>query len=388
MGHTLGFAHNFSASRHGNGSVMDYPHPLLRLGADGAVELEHAYGVGVGPWDDFVVAHAYAQFAPGSEAAALATLRADIAKAGYRYSSDADARSPGDAEPDALLWDTGADTLQSFDNLLAVRRKALEGFSLGVLPPDRQIGELEARLVPIYLLHRYQLEAVARLLGGAEYAYSQAGDRVAGTHAVPADTQRAALDRLVATLGAQQLALPANVLDLLAPPATEYLRSREVFATRTAPLFDAFAAVEAATAQTTQYLFAPQRLNRLAWQHARDSGQPGVGDVLDAVFRATWQRAAVGADDLPAGDAVQVAANWVVLDALLATLHGGELHAQVDADVRAALKQWQAWLERGDKRDSMGASRAGAAVLIARYLADPESVKLRPLPAIPPGAPI
>ena len=36
-------------------------------------------------------------------------------------------------------------------------------FSIGVLPPDRQAGELEARLVPVYLLHRYQTEAVARL---------------------------------------------------------------------------------------------------------------------------------------------------------------------------------------------------------------------------------
>ena len=387
VGHTLGFSHNFAASRRGNGSVMDYPHPLLRIGINGAVELDHAYGVGVGPWDDFIVAHAYAQFAPDSEAVSLASLRADIAKAGYRYSSDADARSPGDAEPDALLWDTGADALQSFDNLLVVRRKALDAFSLGVLPPERQVGELEARLVPIYLLHRYQVDAVARLLGGASYDYSQAGDRQAGMRVVAADTQRAALDRLVATLGAEQLALPANVLDLLTPPGTEYGRGREYFATRAAPLFDAFAAVEAAAAQTTQYLFAPPRLNRLAWQHARDPGQPGVDDVLDAAFGGSWQHNAIDVA-LPAGAAVQTAVNWVVLDALLATLEGGQLHAQVDADVRAALKRWQAWLTRNEGQGSIGASRAEAAALIAGYLTDPKSVKLRPLPVIPPGAPI
>src|SRR5690606_27016471 len=81
VGHTLGFSHNFAASRTGNGSVLDYPHPLLRLGADGEVDLDQAYGSGVGPWDDFLVAHAYAQFAPGSEASALASLRADAARA-------------------------------------------------------------------------------------------------------------------------------------------------------------------------------------------------------------------------------------------------------------------------------------------------------------------
>ncbi len=387
VGHALGFAHNFAASRLGNGSVMDYPHPLVKLDASGAISLDHAYGVGVGPWDDFLVAHAYAEFPSGQEAASLAKLRADIAKAGFRYMSDPDSRAPGDAEPDGLLWDFGPDTLKSFDALLAVRRKALDSFSIGVLPPDRQAGEIEARLVPIYLLHRYQTEGVARLLGGASYAYSEAGDRVAGTKAVPADTQRAALDRLVATLGAEALALPANVLDLVTPPGTEYSRSREYFANKTAPLFDAFGAVEAAAANTTQFLFAPQRLNRIAWQHARDASEPGVGDVLDAVFRGTWQRDRI-ADDVPAGAAVQTAADWVVLDALLNALDAGQLHAQVDADVRASLVAWQKWLAKNAGEGGVAASRAEAAATIAKYLADPKSVKLRPLPVVPPGAPI
>jgi hypothetical protein len=387
VGHALGFAHNFAASRLGNGSVMDYPHPLLALGDDGTIRLDHAYGIGVGPWDDFLVAHGYAQFAPGTELASLAKLRSDIAKAGFHYISDPDSRSPGDAEPDGLLWDFGPDTLKAFDALLAVRRKALDGFTIGVLPPDRQAGELEARLVPVYLLHRYQVEAVARLLGGAEYAYSQAMDRQAGTSTVDAKLQRSALDRLVATLGAEQLALPASVLDLVTPPGNDYVRNREYFATRSAPLFDAFAAVEAASAQTTQFLFAPQRLNRLAWQHARDPGQPGVGDVLDAVFRGTWQRDVVG-KSMPAGDAVQVASDWVVLDALLNVLESGQLHAQVGAELRASLQQWQGWLAKNMGRGDVASNRADAAETIRKYLLDPKTVKLRALPVIPPGAPI
>lgn len=379
VGHALGFAHNFAASRHGNGSVMDYPHPLLKLGADGAISLDGAYGVGIGPWDDFIVAHAYEPFAPGDEAAALAKLRADIAKAGFRYVSDQDSRSPGDAEPDGLLWDSGADTLKTFDALMAARRKALADFSIGVLPPDRQAGELEARLVPVYLLHRYQTEAVARLLGGANYAYSDSADRQAGSTPVPAATQRDALARLVATLGADDLALPANVLDLVTPPGADYARNREYFATKTGPLFDPLAAVEAATAQTTLFLFAPERLNRLAWQHARDARQPGVADALDATFRGTWQQTPREGS----AAAVQDAANWTVLDALLHALDGGQLHAQVDAQVRASLQQWQASLAKQG-----GASRVAAADLIRRYLADPKSVTLRPLPTIPPGAPI
>lgn len=386
VGHALGFAHNFAASRHGNGSVMDYPHPLLKAGADGALSLEEAYGAGVGPWDDFVVAHAYGAFAPGTEAASLARLRADVAAAGFRYVSDQDARSPGDAEPDGLLWDSGADTLQTFDALMAARRKALDAFSIGVLPPERQAGEIEARLVPLYLLHRYQAEGVARLLGGASYAYSDAADRKAGSTPVPAPVQREALARLVATLGAEALALPSNVLDLVTPPGADYARNREYFATKAGPLFDPLAAAAAAAAQTTTFLLAPARLNRLAWQHARDPAQPGVADLLEATFRGTWQASpAVAA---PAAEGVQAAANWVVLDALLRTLDEGGLHAQVDAEVRASLQQWQAWLARRGGGDAVAASRAAAADLIRRYLADPKSVVLRPPPPIPPGAPI
>ncbi|HEY6942786.1 zinc-dependent metalloprotease [Dokdonella sp.] len=387
VGHALGFAHNFAASRNGNGSVMDYPHPLLELGADGTLSLAHAYGVGLGAWDDFIVAHAYAQFAPGNEEAALAKLRADIAQAGFRYLSDQDARSPGDAEPDGLLWDSGPDTLATFDALMAARRAALAHFSIGVLPPERQVGELEARLVPVYLLHRYQTEAVARLLAGARYAYSKAGERVAGITPVPASTQRDALARLVGTLGTDTLALPASVLDLVTPPGNEYARNREYFATKAGPVFDPLAAVEAAAAQTTSFLFAPERLNRLAWQRARDPLQPGVADVLAATFRGSWQQDPRGGD-APAATAVQDAANWVVLDALLHVLDGGGLHAQVDAEVRASLQQWQGWLAKQRGSDATGASRALAAETIRKYLADPTSVKLRPLPAIPPGAPI
>jgi hypothetical protein len=386
VGHALGFAHNFAASRLGNGSVMDYPHPLLRL-TDGRIALDSAYGAGVGAWDVFLVRHAYGQFAPGEEAKALAALRRDIAAAGFSFVTDPDARTPGQAHPDGLLWDFGPDTLTTFDQLLAARRFALEHFSVGVLPRERQLGELEARLVPVYLLHRYQTEAVARLLGGASYRYGEAGDTVAGTTPVPAAQQRAALQRLALTLRAEALSLPGNVLDLLTPPGNEYQRTPEYFATRSAPLFDALAAAEAASAQTTQFLFDAARLNRLAWQHARDERQPGVAETLAVLFQATWQRddaAKAGA----AGEAVQLASNWVVLDAALGALDAGQLHAQVEAELRGILGQWRTWLSKNAGDDARGASRRGAAETIAKYLTDPKSVKLRPAPIIPPGAPI
>jgi hypothetical protein len=382
VGHTLGLAHNFAASWKGNGSVMDYPHPVLEL-KDGQVDVTDAYGVGVGPWDEYAIKHAYLEVAPAQEAAALAALRAEARRAGLAYVGDPDARSGASAHPDGQLWDFGADAFSTFDQLLAVRRVALANFGRGVLPAERQSGELEARLVPVYLLHRYQVDAVARKLGGARYEYGLIGDTQPGTTPVAADEQRAALTRLLRALSAEELALPADVLDVLTPPAHGYERNREYFGTKTAPLFDPYAAVGAGAALTAQYLFLPQRLNRLAWQQARDAQQPGIADVLGAVFAGTWQRATP--TGLAGGAAVQATINWTVLDCLVATLDGGGLQPTVAAAVRGELSLWQRWLARNARGD---ADRTAAADWLAKYLADPGHAGRRPVPSIPPGAPI
>jgi hypothetical protein len=392
VGHTLGFTHNFAASQQGNGSVMDYPHPIVRLNAKGEVELEDAYGVGLGPWDDFVVSHAYAQFAPREEAAALARLRADIRAKGFSYVSDGESRSNGSAHPAGLMWDFGPDSLKTWDQLMAVRQRALQTFSFGVLPDGRQAGEIEARLVPLYLVHRYQAEALARLVGGSDFEYAtstdvRSGAARGGVRAVPAATQRQALERLAASLRAESLALPANVLDVLTPAAMGYERNREYFDTRMNSVFDAFSAVEAGAAQTCTFLLDPARINRLAWQHARDARQPGVQEALALVLLKTWQRENVGGG-VVAGEAVQLAANWVVLDALLNLLNGGGLHPAVDAEARQITREFGQWLAAHPGAGVTAQSRKQAADLIQRYLADPQNTKLRALPPIPPGAPI
>jgi hypothetical protein len=387
VGHTLGFQHNFAASRHGNGSVMDYPHPLVKLDGKGGITLQDAYGVGVGPWDDFLVAHAYME----ADEAGLAKLRADTRKAGMAYVADPDARSNGSSHAEGLLWDFGPDTLATYDHLMKVRRTALDRFSFDVLPPARQAGEIEARLVPVYLLHRYQLEAVARLLGGSRYASTTAGDIQSGLEqggAAPVDAlkQREALKRLSASLQAETLALPKNVLDIMQPAAMGFERSREYFASQMNTSFDPYGAAQAAAAHTVQFLLDPARLNRMAWQHARDKSQPGVTELLDAAIGATWKRGAIPAS-VHAGSAVQDSANWVLLDALLRTLDGNALQPAVQTEVRYAVRSLGTWL-KANAKGADARQREEAADLVRRYLADPANVKLRPLPPIPPGAPI
>ena len=43
VGHTLGLQHNYAASPVNRASVMDYPAPFVKLGADGVPDLSDAY---------------------------------------------------------------------------------------------------------------------------------------------------------------------------------------------------------------------------------------------------------------------------------------------------------------------------------------------------------
>ena len=61
IGHTLGFTHNFAASVNNRASVMDYPHPLIKL-VEGKIDVSEAYDIGIGEWDKVTVAYSYQDF--------------------------------------------------------------------------------------------------------------------------------------------------------------------------------------------------------------------------------------------------------------------------------------------------------------------------------------
>jgi len=387
VGHTLGFRHNFAGSRMGNGSVMDYPYPTISIRSDGSIDLSKSYAEGLGPWDDYLVKHAYSEFGSEEETLrGLAALRHEAIDAGMRYISDGDA-GPSSAQPDAIRFDFGKDTLEAFDQIMKVRRKALEQFSLGVLPPERQVGELEERLARVYMLHRYQIEALAAMLGGADYSYSTGADKRNGTRPVAALRQREALKRLERSLQAEELSLPPNVVDILTPPGAGYGRTREYLATNTTPLFDPLSAAEVAGGLICKVLFNSSRLNRLESQSLRDPSQLSVPELLKEVFSYTWQHHS--SEGTTRGmQAIQLSINWVVLDAVLGALQEGNLHPMVEADIRSELIRWQVWLTQNATADTkVRNNRQNAAKRIEDFLKDPRSVKLKnPLP-VPPDLP-
>jgi len=176
IGHTLGLMHNYAASVVNRSSVMDYPPPAVDLDANGEISLDKAYANGIGEWDKLSITWGYQDFPPGTdEKKALDKLLSDGYKKGLQFISDRDARAPGGLHPNAHLWDNGKNPVEELNHVMKVRNKALSKFGENNIRPGTPMAFLEDALVPVYLFHRYQVEAVTKLVGGMDYRYSLRG---------------------------------------------------------------------------------------------------------------------------------------------------------------------------------------------------------------------
>jgi len=414
VGHTIGLVHNFASSVDGPAgreSVMDYPHPLATLGEDGTIDLRAAYDVGVGEWDKRAILYGYADFPEGmNEAAELDSILQGTIAAGLHFISDEDARPVGGAHPLAHLWDNGRSAAEELRRVLSVRRAALDRFSERSVRIGDPLSTLEDVLTPLYLLHRYQIEAAAKVVGGIDYSYAVRGDGRSPVSLLPPAMQFDALDALLSTVDPAELTLPERILDLIPPPSPGRGRGREHLPSRAGPAFDPVAAAELAADMTFGLVLDDARATRLIDHHARDPEQPGLAEVLGRLLDATWR-----AEALPGlrGE-VGRAADAALLRRLFVLASGtpsgsgpsgvptnlaasgpavSAASQQVRAVARAAVAGLRDWLaaDPGPAAASDSAEfyhRSQAAWLIDRFLDDPGSVALpRPLRA-PDGSPI
>lgn len=293
VGHTLGFAHNFTASTFDRGSVMDYPAPLVTVDSSGELDFSQAYGVGIGSWDEVAVAWLYGEFAPEQEQAGLDAILAEAAARGMRYHSDSDARPPGAAQPYANLWDNFDDPVTGLENALAVRGVALERFGEANLSVGLPRAHLEEVLAPLYLHHRYQVDAAVKVLGGVDYDHVLVGEGAPPMRPSSAEDQLRALKVLLGCLAPAVLDLPEPLLDLLAPRPPGAGRDREQFEGQTGLLFDPLGAAGTAAGLVVDGLLQPQRCARLLDQHRRDAALPSLAAVLEALTDGAFGRGVV-----------------------------------------------------------------------------------------------
>lgn len=290
VGHTLGLPHNYISNLNNRASVMDYPHPLVEI-KGGKLDLSNAYATGIGAWDKVAIAYAYQNFPDGTdEKKSLDGMIAGYIRKGLYFLSDQDARPEGSAHPNTHLWDNGQNAVDELDRVMQIRKIALENFSEKKIPVGTPMANLEEVLVPMYMFHRYQTEAAAKVVGGAFYTYALRGDGQKIYEPVAAPEQARALAALLATLKPENLAVPQRVLKLIPPRAYGYDENpREVFKRRTGLTFDPLGPPEAAAGMTLRLLLHHERASRLVSQHALDPALPGLDAVVENTIAATWK---------------------------------------------------------------------------------------------------
>jgi hypothetical protein len=387
VGHTLGLMHNYSASTVNRSSVMDYPPPLVKLSSDGIPDLSEAYAAGIGDWDKVSIAWGYSDFAPGTdEHAALDKILSDAFGRGLRYLTDQDARPAGSSSSVAHLWDSGANPVDELGRIMQVRAAALKRFGENNIREGAPLATIEDVLAPIYMFHRYQVEAASKLVGGMDYTFALRGDGEVPTQIVAPAEQRRALTAVLATLKPEVLALPEPLLKIIPPRPPEYPRDREDFKIHTSPAFDALAPAESAAQHTLQFLFNPERAARLVEFHARNRENPGLNDVLEAVLAATWKsphgsgyadQIAMTVDNVVLYDLMMLAANDHASDEVraIASLKLHELHDWLAAQTSGGIISDKAHILFSKQR-------------IELFEKDPKRIDLTPPVEPPDGPPI
>ncbi|WP_315762566.1 zinc-dependent metalloprotease [Sphingomonas sp. Y38-1Y] len=381
VGHALGFAHNFAASTQDRGSVMDYPGPRVKL-TGGQIDLSDAYAPGIGAWDRYAVDWLYADPAPSSDPDAAAAAKARAA-AGLRYASDGDGRSVDAANPYGSMWDDGDDPFAHLGHMLAVRRVALGRFGPQVLRAGEPLSDLRRKFVPVWLFHRYAVDAAAKLIGGIDYRYAVAGDATPPPAPVPAATQLAALDALVGTLSPEALTVPAGLVPMLSSASnarSDPQYNQEVLRTAAGPAFDPLVAADVAAQLPLDALLAPARAARLVEQHRRDAALPGLETVLDRLETRVLARTA---------DPVARRIAWRAAMTMAATARDPAASPEVAAAVGDRLTRLGTQFRAAGGTGEEAAWRRH----LGTILGDPERLKAeldkrQAKPTIPPGMPI
>ena len=381
VGHTLGFEHNFAASTQDRASVMDYPFPLIRISEDGGLDLSDAYDTGIGAWDKRTVLYAYQDFADGVDrAAARREIMNETLSQGFKYVADADSRSLSSSHPDGNLWDNGADAIAELEHIMKVRDIALRQFSERNVRLGRPLASIEETLVPIYLLHRFQIQAVGKLVGGQYFNYRLRGDAQENARPVAVVRQQQAIDALLATIDPASLRLPQELVDTITPRVPNNPKSRETFDGATGISFDAIAPARSAVALTLQVLLDPSRAARL-----ERAGSIGFEPIVQGLLNASWYAEPASGIDA----AIQRQTNMQVLYGLLGLAFDERADSDVRARAYAAVIELEGWLARRGPNDrALRAQFRFAEYEIRRLMDNPDKIATLVPAMVPPGSPI
>jgi hypothetical protein len=361
---------------------------------NGQLDFSNAYAVGIGSYDKFAVRYAYTQFpAVSDENAELEKILRDGAANGMLFISDSDTRPDSAAHPLANLWDNGSDPVAMLRHEMQVRRIGLNQFGLQNIPKGAPLSQLENKLLPLYLHHRYQLQAAVKTLGGVYYTYAVRTESTANPlpvrEIVPAERQRDALQAVLDTIKSEELAISEDILKLIPPTAYGYNSSRsELFAKRTYPVFDPVGAAEIAADIAISGLLEPNRAARLINFNARNKNNPHFREVIGALIKTTWK---IPEPTNAYQAIIERAVQSLTVTRLMDIAANSNAQQQVRATATEALRALQARLKRAAATPANDTVTHYQATIddIERFLTRPDTPRKQttPLPN-PPGDPI
>jgi hypothetical protein len=392
IGHTLGLAHSYASSPTGRASVMDYPYPVIEMDGNGELDFSNAYDDKIGDWDKWAIRYGYEEIPKGKdEETYLNSLLEQTYAAGHTFISDTDSRYPGGSHPTAHLWDNGASASEELTRLMKIRQRKLQSFGLNALNINKPEALLEEVLVPLYLMHRYQIEANSKLIGGVDYTYKVKGDNQKNQQRVDAATQKQALNAVLEVVSLPQLVVPQHILDLIPPRPMGYSRNRETFASKNGLNFDPLAPAENVIQMAFGFLFDPTRANRLHQQKLFDSKLPSFSEVLNQVFDEVYKNNYTTTYE---GELKLLREN-ILMEKLVELYRHPQTTTSVKAQVLTKIKEIRGYVSKLDGSKAMTNSAKEVFDAHRMFLAE-KATKMMALPEttissalnIPDGAPI
>jgi hypothetical protein len=386
IGHTLGLAHNYIAHAHGRASVMDYPGPLVTLRPNGTVDVSHAWATGTGAYDTLAIRFAYTQYPDATaERSGQEALARQAIAGGARFLTDRDA-SAG-VIPEVTRWLNGDDAVQELARESAVRDVLISKFNESVIAPGDPMWMINERFVPVYLHHRYAIEAATKAIGGMEYTFALRGDGQTPATVLAPAKQRQALRELIATIQPKALAVPERIVKMI-PPSPYGFSGGWGFATTPAGIvYDPLVVARSLASNVADGILESDRIERVVSFHARDAASPSadevIGQLIDGVYRS-----AQATDAYERG--VRRQARRAVVDALFALATDQRSTADVRAVADDQLNKLAARLSAAPADDAEDRSANAELVRdvrnwLDRRIAPPTPTNVIPLP---PGTPI
>ncbi|MGH9422101.1 MAG: zinc-dependent metalloprotease, partial [Thermoanaerobaculia bacterium] len=361
------------------------PGPLVTLRKDGTVDVSNAWRAGTGAYDSLAIRYAYTQYAtPAEEKAGLAGLMRDAIANGMRFLSDRDADAG--VVPEATRWLNGSDAVKELERQTAVRDVLLSKFNESVIAPGDPMWMLDERLVPVYLHHRYAIEAAIKAIGGMDYTFALRGDTQTPERIVDPAKQREALIALLATIQPKELAIPERILAKI-PPSPYGFRGGWTFDSPAGIVLDPLAVAHALASYVADGILEPERVERLFAFHARNPAAPSADEVISAMIASVYDKATAAT---PYEASLRREARQAVVDALLSLASNQRATANARAVAESNLDRLARRLAASNATDADDRASNAAVVRDARNwldrrIAPPKTTGVIPLP---PGTPI